>query len=167
MARDALVQFYRGGGVVGDGNTYEGEPSYDTTNDRLFVGGTDTNPKLIGGPEFLRTLSLTGADDADGTGTLTIQVKDGLNATNVSERILARIWSSGTTEYAAPSALTDLSVTTGTQIEEVTADADYWVLSNGSGQIVMNVNTATNDTFYFTVAYGKTVYSESIAITGN
>ena len=166
LSRNASIQVIRGSGVIGSGDALAGEPSYDTTAERLYMGGTDLDPHLIGGPEYLPKLNLTGVDDADGTGSMTIQLQDGDGA-SLSSRFLVRTWFGGTTEYAAPSADTDFSVTTGTQIREITADADYEVLADASGTIVMNIDTVTNDTFYVMAEIDGKVYTGSVAITGN
>ena len=44
MARTALIQFIAGVGSIGTNNTFLGEPSFDTTNNRFYVGDAVLDP---------------------------------------------------------------------------------------------------------------------------
>jgi len=110
-------------------------------------------------------LDLSGTDDTDGTGTMTIQAQDaGGNA--LAQRFLARAWIADA-EYSEPDAQTDFSVTTGEQMREIEADADYEVISDGSGTIVMNIDAATDKTVYVMAEVDGRIWTGSVAITGN
>lgn len=115
--------------------------------------------------ELMPTLALTGADDADGTGTMTIQVRDAAGA-NLAGRFRIRAWIADA-EYSAPDAQTDFSVTTGEALGEITADADYDVITNATGAAVMNIDTATNKTVYVMAELDGRITTGSVAITGN
>ena len=105
------------------------------------------------GPQF----SISVADDADGTGTATIQSTAG--------RQLVRAWI-GTADFGAPVAQTDFSVTTGTELSERTADADYEVISDATGLVVMNI-IAADATYYVMAEIDGRIYSKAVTITGN
>lgn len=104
----------------------------------------------------------------DGTASVTIQAKDAAG-NDLAARCLVRTWTSGRAgaDMGAPAAIdTDYSVTTGTEIEEVTADGDYIVLTDASGTIVMDADDTQDGTLYFMADIGGLVYSDSVAITG-
>ncbi|MCX5803659.1 MAG: hypothetical protein NTU69_09070 [Proteobacteria bacterium] len=115
---------------------------------------------------FLPALELTGTNDADGTGTMSIQVEDPYTAEPLAGRYRVRCWI-GTAAYGAPAAQTDFSVTTGTQLRQITADADYEVISDAAGLVVMNIDTATNATFHVMAEIDGAIYYGQVAITGN
>ena len=108
-------------------------------------------------------LAVTGADDADGTGSATIQLRDAAGeALAAVARI--RVWISSA-DMGAPSAVTDFSVTTGTQLAERTADADYEVLTDETGLAIMNVDNGGAGTVYVMADVGGRIASEQIDIT--
>jgi len=115
---------------------------------------------------YLPFLNMTAVNDADGTGTMSIQTVDPFTGDPLAIRCRVRCWIS-TTDYGAPAAQTDFSVTTGTQLREIAADADYEVISDATGLAVMNIDTATNDTFYVMAEINGALYSQPVTITGN
>ncbi len=115
--------------------------------------------------ELMPTLALTGADDADGTGTMTIQVRDAGNVA-LAGRYRIRTWIADA-EYSEPDPQTDFSVTTGEALREIAADADYEVITDATGQVVMNIDTATDKTVYVMAEIDGAIYTGSVAITGN
>lgn len=93
------------------------------------------------------SLTVTGADLASaGTGTVTIQAVDA-NGVAVTDRVLVRTWIGTADDYGAD-ALTDYSVTTGTQKEEVTANAEYLAITDATGKIVMAVDAGGADSVW-------------------
>lgn len=111
-------------------------------------------------------LTITGADNADGTGTMSIQAKDAA-ANNLAERVLVRVWFSDTAAYAAPAAATtDFSVATGTQIREITADSYYEAITDATGLVEMTIDDGADGTYYVSAEIDGRVYSGSVTITG-
>jgi len=109
-------------------------------------------------------LTLTGADDADGTGSLTVQAKDGAG-NNLSANVLARVWIGTANDYGAD-ALTGFTSTTGTTKETVTANAELLVISDASGTIVCDVNNGGAGTLYaWAECSGQVFASGAISIT--
>jgi len=115
--------------------------------------------------DLMPTITLTGADDADGTGTMSIQIKDAAGNA-LAQRFRVRCWL-GTADVGAPVADTDFSVTTGTELGEIVANADYEAISDATGLVVMNINVAVDGTYYVMAEVDGRIYSGSVAITGN
>jgi len=84
--------------------------------------------------------AITGVDNTDGTGSVTIQVRDAAGNA-LAGRFLLRVWVS-TAAYGAPAAITGFAVTTGTQAQEVVANADRWVITDANGVVVMSLSDA-------------------------
>lgn len=110
------------------------------------------------------TITLTGTDDGDGTGYMELQVKDS-GGNSLSERFLIRTWIADA-EYSEPDAQTDFSVTTGEEMRELEANADYEVISNASGYVKMNIDTSDKTVYVMAEIDGR-IYTGSVAITGN
>jgi len=110
-------------------------------------------------------LAPAGTDDGDGTGYMDIQAKDAAG-NNLAQRFLVRTWIADA-EYSQPDAQTDFSVTTGQQMRELEADADYEVISDATGLVRMNIDTATDKTVYVMAEIAGRIYTGSVAITGN
>jgi len=110
-------------------------------------------------------LTLTGVDGEDGTGTMSIQVKN-LAGVNQAGRFRIRVWM-GTASYGAPVADTDFSVGTGTQLAEIVADADYEVITDATGLVVMDIDLAADGTVHVMAEIDGRIYTASLAITGN
>ncbi len=110
-------------------------------------------------------LTLTGTNDADGTGSMSIQVKDAAG-NNLAQQFVLRLWIADSLN-AEPDSQTDFSVATGTQLREIQADADYEVITTSAGLAEMNIDTATDKTVYVMAEIDGRIYSNSVAITGN
>jgi hypothetical protein len=127
-------------------------------------------------PVRLRTLLVANATDValvatdltNGTGTVSVQLKDGAGA-DLETRALLRVWSAATA-YAAPATnnVDDMMVSTGTDIEEVLADAHHLVLTDTNGLAVITFDLAADATTnYIQVATGWRVATVPLAVTGN
>jgi hypothetical protein len=109
-------------------------------------------------------LTLSASDDGDGTGTLSIQLKDAAG-NDLAANALLRVWI-GTANDFGPDTITDFSVTTGTQKAEVTADAEYHVITDATGLAVMNIDNGGAGTLYaWAELAGRIVASGAITIT--
>jgi len=115
--------------------------------------------------DVIPSLTLTGTNDGDGTGTMDIQAKDAAG-NNLAQRFLVRTWIANA-EFSEPDAQTDFSVTTGEEMVEVEADADYEVICDTTGKITMNIDTAADKTVYVMAEIDGRIYTGSVAITGN
>ena len=108
---------------------------------------------------------LTGTNDTDGTGSMALQVRDAANNA-LSQRFLIRVWIAAA-EFSEPDAQTDFSVSTGEEMRELEANADYEVISDASGVVDMNINLVGDTTIYVMAELDGRIYTGSIAITGN
>ena len=138
----------------------------EDTNLLMFydVGG-DWQTFLYGGEssELLLTVDLIGTDDTDGTGSVAgaVEVVGG----NASAYSLVRVWIS-TSNWGAPVARTDFSVTAGVEMHEHLAEADYDVITASDGTFSMNINEGGAGTVYVMAEVAGRIYSSgAIAIT--
>lgn len=111
------------------------------------------------------TITLSGTDDGDGTGYMELQVKDS-GGNSLAQRFLIRVWIADA-EYSEPDAQTDFSVTTGEEMRELEADADYEVISDAAGYVKMNIDTVGDTTVYVMAEIDGRIYTGSVTITGN
>jgi hypothetical protein len=138
-------------------NTLVGGSTADALHTHAAAGLASTVQDLI--PQ----LSLFGTDDADGTGTMDIQVQDAAG-NSLAQRFLIRTWIADV-EFSEPDAQTDYSVTTGEQMRELEANADYEVISDATGLVTMNIDAGGAKTVYVMAEVDGRIYSQSLAIT--
>jgi len=114
---------------------------------------------------YLGHLEVGAHDDADGTGTATAQLANPNDTEPIAANVRMRVWIS-TTLFGAPAAVTGFSVTTGTQLRQITANADYEVISDATGLVVMNI-VAANGTYYVMAEVSGLIFAQVATITGN
>jgi len=114
--------------------------------------------------DLIPTITLEGIDNTDGTGEMSIQVTDAAGNA-LAQRFRVRTWLS-TSAYGAPVAQTDFSLATGTQLREITANADYEAISDATGLVEMWI-VAADGTYYVMAEIDGVLYSEPVTITGN
>ena len=85
---------------------------------------------------------------------------------SLTTRANLRVWIADA-EYSEPDAQTDFSVTTGEQLREIEANADYEVITDATGLAVMNIDAATDKTVYVMAEIDGRIFTGSVAITGN
>ena len=117
-------------------------------------------------PPVIPHLAISGTDDHDGTGSATLQAKDA-GGGSLALRFRVRVWIADA-DFGAPAAKSDFAVTTGTVLRELTADADYEVISTSGGQVVMNIALGGAGTVYVMAEVDGRIYSSgAIAITSS
>ncbi len=140
----------------------EAETLTDTSNaDALHVhaaaglesGLADMIPQIV----------FAGSDHGGGTGLMDIQVADAAG-NNLAERFLIRTWIADA-DFSEPDPQTDFSVSTGEQMREIEADADYEVISDATGLVTMNIDAGGAKTLYVMAEIDGRIYSQSLAIT--
>ncbi|MHC4981550.1 MAG: DUF2793 domain-containing protein [Planctomycetota bacterium] len=131
------------------------EVSGDTLQEK--DGGTTAVKLASAVQDVIPNLNLTGADDGDGTGSCTIQARDVAN-NNLSERFLVRTWIADA-EFSEPDPQTGFSVTTGEQMRQLEANADYEVISDANGQAVTDINAGGAKTVYVMAEIDGRIYS--------
>jgi len=112
------------------------------------------------------TVTVTGADQEDGTNDVTLQVKNAAG-TNVGTRCVLRVWVAGTA-YAAPSAtgITAFAVGTGVELDEETNLADYRILTDATGKAIFTL-TAADGTYHVMAETSGVASTGSAVVTGN
>ncbi len=116
--------------------------------------------------DLMPTIMLTGTDEADGTGGMSIEVKDAAG-NNLTQRFRVRTWLS-TSDFGAPVADNNFGVgVAGTELREITANADYEAITDATGLVEMAMNVAVDGTYYVMAEIDGRIYSGSVAITGN
>lgn len=117
---------------------------------------------IAGGPA---SVEMTGEDDEDGTGTMTVQCIDGAG-NPLAGRFLLRAWVDDTA-YGAPTALTGFTASTGTTLQAVTANAHLLVITAADGSIVLELNPAANGTQHVMIEVGGRIFTASVSTTGD
>ncbi len=96
------------------------------------------------------------------TNTVSIASMDVAGATKSGHRLL-RIWvSTNTMSPATTNNIESLTLSTGNQFEEVTADADYWYFSATGGTAIATIEATVPGTNYLMVVDGAAVVSTPI-----
>lgn len=114
----------------------------------------DSTPQLI----------VRGLDSTGNAGTCTIQAKDA-SGNNVSHRVMVRTWIADA-EFSEPDPQNDYSVSTGEEMIETEANADYQVISDATGLIIMAIAVAAPATVYCMAEINGRIYSSgAIVIT--
>ena len=113
--------------------------------------------------DLVPTLSLSGTDDGDGTGSMDIQAKDAAG-NNLAERVLARVWIADAA-YSEPDPQTGFSVATGEQMRQIEANADYEVISDATGLITMDIDAGGAKTVHVMAEIDGRIWTASVAIT--
>ena len=112
---------------------------------------------------YIAYLTIAAADSGSNAGTCTIQLKDG-EGNDVSGYGLVRTWIADAA-YSEPDPQTDYSVSTGEEMREIEADADYEVITDSSGAIVMDIAVAAPKTVHCMAVINGIIYTSSVAIT--
>lgn len=112
--------------------------------------------------KYLRpSLIMTMADDGDQTTTFTIQVVDG-GGTNLAEQNEVHVWTSGRAGAdlgVAVAIAGTFAPTTGVIMSTLTAKADFLILSDTNGTIVMDADDSQAGALYCMASIGGRTYS--------
>lgn len=111
-------------------------------------------------------LAFTGVDDADGTGSMAIQVKDAVG-NNLSDRFLLNVWIADA-DFSEPDAQTGFTVdgANGELKEAVEANADLMVITTAAGYAKLDIDAGGAKTVYvMATTNGQRIMSEELEIT--
>jgi len=110
--------------------------------------------------------SITATDGEDGTASITVQVLN-QDGNEVGSRYVVRLWLADTVN-TAPDATdkTAFAVATGVELDELTAQADYRILTDATGTAVCTL-TAADGTYYAHAEIDGQVVTGTITVTGN
>jgi len=108
--------------------------------------------------DAMANLNVTSGGEVGDTHTVTIQARD-FSDNNTAERFLVRVWVDDA-EYGAPDATGNtVTVTTGTIYETRTANADYLIVSDANGTVVITLTVSGAATRYVMAEIDGRVYS--------
>ena len=130
--RDRALFGWATGLAPDDANTLAGGANADALHLHAADGLADAVQDL------LPNLNITaGAESADKR-TVTLQARDAAD-NDLAERFRIRVWIA-TSDFGAPSAAGNtVAVETGTQLRQITADADYEIISDATGKAEIGV----------------------------
>jgi len=144
--------------------------STDTINillrPKAGVGGVGEDSLSASVQDRIAQLSVSAADNADGTGTLTVQAQDA-GGNDLADNVLTRIWV-GTADDLGKDAINSMTIATGTEKEEVTANAEYLAITTDAGLAEVTLDLTADGSVYAWCELGGRIYSSGeIAISGN
>ncbi len=147
-----------------------GSGSTDTINvllrPKAGVGGVTEAMLSASVQDKVAQLDVTGTDNGDGTGTLTVQAQDA-DGNDLADNVLFRAWIGGADDFGTDS-INSVTVATGTNKEEVGANAEYLVITDSSGLAELTLNPTGDGNHYAWCELGGRIYaSGEIAISGN
>jgi len=109
-------------------------------------------------------LSVSAADQTDGTADITIQVQDPAG-NSLASSFFIRVWTGGADDYGVDG-LTGISATTGTVVNSHTANGDVDVVTDVNGTAVLAMNNGGAGSIYVWAAFqGKVTASGKVEIT--
>jgi hypothetical protein len=130
------------------------------------VGGVDEGSLAALVQDRMAKLSLSAVDNEDGTGTLSIQAQDAAG-NSLADNVITRVWTGGADDFGHD-AINSMSVATGTSKEEITANAEYLVITDATGLAEITLDLTGDGSVYAWAELGGRIYaSGEIAITGN
>jgi hypothetical protein len=108
--------------------------------------------------DLMPNLNITAGGESADKRTITLQARDAGN-NDLSQRVLVRVWIAAT-DYGAPSAAGNtVAVETGTQIEQVVANADYAIESDADGTVEIGITISGAASRYIMAEMDGRVYS--------
>ena len=139
--------------TAGDGLTGGG----DLTEDRTVDLSAASLARIVAADVAEETQSVTLRGDA------TIQIVNPEGA-SIAARHLVRVWF-GTEAFGAPNATNNtVAIETGTEIEEVVANADYHILTDAQGAAEVHVTIVTDESRFVMVEVGGKVTATELEI---
>jgi hypothetical protein len=124
-------------------------------------GGAMFTPVGYHAPDLVCEMS--GTDGADGTGTMAIQIADRAG-NDIADRFKVHTWIADA-DMSEPDAQTDFSVSTGEQLYETEADADYTVISDATGLVEMDIDAGGAKTVFVMACIDGRIFSAQLDIT--
>lgn len=107
---------------------------------------------------LMPSLAITAGAETSDARAITVQVRDAAGA-NLAQRSKVRLWLA-TSDYGAPDATGNtVALSVGTQLRQLTANADYELIANASGQIAISVTISGAATRYLLAEIDGRVYS--------
>jgi hypothetical protein len=140
--------------VTEDQLTFNSDVEFDSAVD---VGST------IILDDHLYDLNVSAVDNGDGTANATIQAVNA-EGTNMAEPMMIHLWTSDT-ELAAVSALTGITVDTGTELTTIAANGEALIVSDDTGLIELSLDNGGAGTFWLNADFGGFIFTDEITVT--
>jgi len=137
--------------TYGDGAS--GNPSVAVTGASL--GLTQLAAAVV---DLMPKLNVSAGSQSDHTRAITIQLQDA-DGNSLGERVLVQLWIDDSAYGAADATGNAVSVTTGTTLETITANAHYTVVSDGNGTVVFDLTVGAGGTRYIMAEIDGRIYS--------
>ena len=111
--------------------------------------------------DLMPNLEVTFGAEGSHVRAICLQARDAGN-NNLAARVKARFWIA-TADFGAPSATDNtVAITTGAQLQEIVADADYEVISDATGKIVFNLTVSGTANRYVLAELDGRIYSSGV-----
>jgi len=111
-------------------------------------------------------LTISDADQGDGTTDVTLQVTDGAG-NSLSDNFMLRVWTGGGDDFGVD-ALTGITASTGTIVDSTTANGDIDLVTDENGTAVLAMDNNGAGSIYVWVALQSHVYeSGELTITSS
>ncbi len=145
-----------------------GGGSTDTINvmirPKAGVGGVTSSMLSTAMQDKITSLSISAADQADGTTDVTVQAKD-VDGNDLTENIFFRFWTGGADDYGVD-AITGISATTGTLVHSHTSNGDVDIITDTAGEAVLAMDNGGAGTIYcWAEIQGRVYESGELSIT--
>jgi hypothetical protein len=102
-------------------------------------------------------LTISAADQTDGTADVTIQVQDP-DGNDLADSFFLRVWTGGADDYGVDG-LTGVSATTGTVVNSHTSNGDVDVATDTNGTAVLAMNNGGAGSIYVWAAFQGVIYA--------
>ena len=111
--------------------------------------------------DSIPNLNVTAGAEVAHVRAITIQARDAGN-NSLAERMKVRLWIA-TSDFGAPSATDNtVALTTGTQLQQIVANADYEAISDAAGKVVFNLTVAGTVNRYVLAEIDGRIYSSGV-----
>lgn len=111
------------------------------------------------------SVTVTGVDNENGTGTFTVQVKNAAGVDLIGFALI-EFWTVSTEDFTAPEALGTITFTNGEEIQEIVANAHYKIATALGGLATIEINAGNPDDVYLIVSLGGVLNYGLASITG-
>ncbi len=128
------------------------------------VGGVTSSMLSTAVQDKIIQVAISDSDNGDGTTTVTFQAQD-VEGNDLEENIFMRIWTGGADDYGVD-AITGISATDGTIVNDHTSNGDVDVVTDSTGTATLDFDNNGAGTIYiWAMVQGKVFESGGVDIT--
>ena len=88
------------------------------------------------------------------------------NGTNFTEAGMVHLWTSST-ELGSVSAITGITVDTGTALTTITSNGELLIVSNGTGLIELTLDNGGAGSFWLNADFGGFIFRQEVTVTAS